>query len=196
MRGRRPPAHPYGGQNTSDWAQHGRVLYVHAGGLDQPLGLVRMDYSHDFPAPTLVVPHASWRGGDESGTVVADTVCKNVWLPTSEMVVQDSSGHRLQSPVVSGPDGEELDRQQQRCLTVDFPGKAMGMRRLLRQNSVAGPVVWTGSLMQDNQDASGLMYRRNRFYDPKSESAWLESRFDPRQAVAIRPGRSIFTRGR
>jgi hypothetical protein len=44
----------------------------------------------------------------------------------------------------------------------------MGMRRLLRQNSVAGPVSWTGSLMQDNQDASGLMYRRNRFYDPKS----------------------------
>jgi len=25
-----------------------------------------------------------------------------------------------------------------------------------------------GSLPQDAQDASGLMYRRNRFYDPKS----------------------------
>jgi RHS repeat-associated protein len=70
--------------------------------------------------------------------------------------------------VVTGPDGEEQDLQQQRCFELDFPGKAMGMRRLLRQNSVAGPVSWTGSLMQDNQDASGLMYRRNRFYDPKS----------------------------
>jgi len=167
-RGVTAAGHPYGGLNTSDWAQHGRVLYVHAGGIDQPLGVVRMDYSYDFPAPTLVVPHASWRGVYESGTIVADTVCKNVWLPTSEMVYQDSSGHRLQSPVVSGPDGEELDRQQQRCFEVDFPGKAVGMRRLLRQNSVAGPVTWTGSLMQDNQDASGLMYRRNRFYDPKS----------------------------
>ena len=25
-----------------------------------------------------------------------------------------------------------------------------------------------GSLVQDAQDASGLTYRRNRFYDPKS----------------------------
>jgi RHS repeat-associated protein len=25
-----------------------------------------------------------------------------------------------------------------------------------------------GSLMQDGQDASGLMFRRNRFYDPAS----------------------------
>src|SRR4051812_36355462 len=127
-----------------------------------------MDYSYDFPAPTLVVPHASWRGVYDSGTVVAGTVCKNVWLPTGEMVDQDSSGHRLQSPVVTGPAGEEQDLQQQRCFELDSPGKAMGMRRLLRQNSVAGPVSWTGSLMQDNQDASGLMYRRNRFYDRKA----------------------------
>jgi RHS repeat-associated protein len=160
--------HPYGGPNTSDWAQHGRVLYVHAGGLDQPLGLVRMDYSYDFPAPTLVVPHASWRGVYEDGTILANPVCREVWLPTSEVVYQDSSGHRLQSPVVSGPDSQELDVQQQRCIELDFPGKAMGMRRLLRQNSVAGPITWMGSLVQDNQDASGLMYRRNRFYDPKS----------------------------
>jgi hypothetical protein len=110
-RGLTAAGHAYGGLNTSDWAQHGRVLYVHAGGLDQPLGVVRMDYSYDFPAATLVVPHASWRGVYESGTVVASTVCKNVWLPTSEMVYQDSSGHRLQSPVVTGPNGEEQDLQ-------------------------------------------------------------------------------------
>ena len=54
-----PSGHVYGGPNTSDWAQHGRVLYVHGGGIDQPLGLIRMDYSHDFPNATLVVPHAN-----------------------------------------------------------------------------------------------------------------------------------------
>ena len=43
--------HPYGGRNTSWWAPHGRVLYVHGGGMDQPLGLIRTDYSYDFPDP-------------------------------------------------------------------------------------------------------------------------------------------------
>ncbi|HET7464334.1 MAG TPA: hypothetical protein VFJ82_23955, partial [Longimicrobium sp.] len=71
--------HAYGGKNTSDWAQHGRVLYVHAGGIDQPLGLIRMDYSHTFPAPVLIVPHANWRGMYEQGTVVANQVCRDVW---------------------------------------------------------------------------------------------------------------------
>jgi hypothetical protein len=36
---------------TSDWAEHGSLLDVHGGGMDQPLGLIRMDYSYDFPAP-------------------------------------------------------------------------------------------------------------------------------------------------
>ncbi|HET7462509.1 MAG TPA: RHS repeat-associated core domain-containing protein, partial [Longimicrobium sp.] len=57
---------------------------------------------------------------------------------------------------------------QTRCIEIDFPGKAANMRHLLRQNSVAGPITWMGSLPQDAQDASGLMFRRNRFYDPRS----------------------------
>lgn len=50
---------------------------------------------------------------------MASPVCRQVWLPTSEVVYQDSSGHRLQSPVVSGPDGEELDLQQQYVTQAD-----------------------------------------------------------------------------
>jgi hypothetical protein len=69
--GTTPTGHPYGGRNTSDWAQHGRMLYVHGGGMDQPLGLIRMDYSYDFPDPTVIVPHASWRGVYEVGTFIA-----------------------------------------------------------------------------------------------------------------------------
>jgi RHS repeat-associated protein len=104
----------------------------------------------------------------EQGTTVASRVCKDVWLPTSEMVYMDSTGRRMVSPVVTGPDGNEEDTLQMRCIEIDFPGKAANLRRLLRQNSVAGPITWMGSLPQDNQHASGLMYRRNRFYDPRS----------------------------
>ena len=157
---------PYGGPNTSDWAQSGRVLYVHAGGVDQPLALIRMDYSMDFPEPTLVVPHADWRGTYEMGTFVFgdQTHCKQVYLPASEVVQQDSSGHMVYP--FENDDGS--DATQQRCMEIDFPGKYMTMTRLVARQRASGPVSWMGSLAQDNQDASGLMYRRNRMYDPTS----------------------------
>jgi RHS repeat-associated protein len=160
-----PHGHPYGGPNTSDWAQHGRVLYVHAGGIDQPLALIRMDYSFDFPGPTLVVPHANWRGAYELATFLGGgrTNCTGVWMPADEVVRMDSTGH-----MVFPADGSTADVYQTRCVEIDFPGKYMGMTRLLQRQTVAGPVSWMGSLVQDNQDASGLMYRRNRLYDPKS----------------------------
>jgi RHS repeat-associated protein len=164
--GTTPSGHPYGGRNTSRWAQHGRMLYVHGGGMDQPLGLIRMDYSYDFPAPTVIVPHASWRGVYETATFIA-SVCTSVSLPSYEVVQQDSTGHRMSSPVVDA-NGNEYDVMQQRCVEIDFPGKVQGMTRLLRRQTASGPISWMGSLMQDGQDASGLMFRRNRFYDPAS----------------------------
>jgi len=51
---------------------------------------------------------------------------------------------------------------------IDFPGKYQGMSRLLRRQNASGPIAWMGSLVQDGQEASGLMFRRNRFYDPAS----------------------------
>jgi RHS repeat-associated protein len=179
---------PYGGPNTSDWAQHGRVLHVHAGGIDQPLGLIRMDYSFDFPEATLIVPHANWRGLYESGTVVGRPQCKiDIYLPYGEVVFMDSTGRRKVHPaVVTDQEGFELDTTQTRCIEIDFPGKAMGMRHLLRQNTVAGPISWMGSLVQDNQDASGLMYRRNRFYDPKS------GRFTQEDPIGLAGGVNLY----
>jgi RHS repeat-associated protein len=159
-----PGNHPYGGPNTSNWAQSGRVLYVHAGGIDQPLGLLRMDYGMDFTAPTLIVPHADWRGAYEMGTFNGEpSNCHGVWMLANEVVQHDSSGH-----MTYPAQGSTADLFQDRCMEIDFPGKHMGMTRLLNRPTVAGQVAWMGSLVQDAQDASGLMYRRNRFYDPVS----------------------------
>jgi RHS repeat-associated protein len=161
---------------------------VHAGGIDQPLGLIRMDYSFDFPEATLIVPHANWRGLYESGTVVGRPQCKiDIYLPYGEVVFMDSTGRRKVHPaIVTDQEGFELDTTQTRCIEIDFPGKAMGMRHLLRQNTVAGPISWMGSLVQDNQDASGLMYRRNRFYDPKS------GRFTQEDPIGLAGGVNLY----
>jgi len=156
--------HPYGGRNTSDWAQHGRVLYVHGGGMDQPLGLVRMDYSYDIPGPVAIVPHASWRGTYETASFVTAN-CDTVWLPYSEVVFQDSTGKKANPAIVTDEFGVERDTLQVRCVEVDLPGKIKGMTRFLRRQTASGPISWMGSLMQDAQDASGLIFRRNRYYD-------------------------------
>jgi RHS repeat-associated protein len=161
---RQAAGNPNSGPNTSDWAQSGRVLYIHGGGMDQPLGLVRMDYSYDFAAPFAVVPHASWRGVYEDAAVVGVS-CHTATLPNTEVVQWDSTGHAM-APAL-GPNGE-YSVSQERCVEIDFPGKFQGMTRLLRRQTVAGPITWMGSLMQDAQDASGLMFRRNRYYDAAS----------------------------
>ena len=157
--------HLYGGQNTSKWAQNGRVLYVHGGGIDQPLGLVRMDYSFDFPDPTLIVPHANWRGTYETSTFSDgyDSRCKTVWLPQDEVVYQDTTGHMVMTAGASPG-----DLQQTRCIERDCPGAYMGMEHQIKRQTLAGPTAWMGSLVQDGQDASGLSYRRNRYYDANS----------------------------
>ncbi|HET7463764.1 MAG TPA: RHS repeat-associated core domain-containing protein [Longimicrobium sp.] len=128
--------------------------------MDSPLGLVRRDYSYDLPGLWTIVPHASWRGTYEMASFIAAN-CTTVLLPSSEAVYQDSTG-QMAYPA-SGP-----DVSQSRCVEIDFPGKYQGMTRLLRRQTVAGPIAWMGSLMQDAQDASGLMFRRNRYYDPSS----------------------------
>jgi RHS repeat-associated protein len=69
---------------------------------------------------------------------------------------------------VTDENGFERDTTQVRCVEVDFPGKYQGMTRLLRRQTASGPIAWMGSLMQDAQDASGLLFRRNRYYDPAS----------------------------
>jgi len=160
-----PEGHPYGGPNTSKWAQTGRVLYIHGIATDQPLGLIRMDYSQNFTAPTLVIPHNNMHGAYEFASFSWDSNnCVDVWMPRDEVVQFDSLG-RLVYPFAGQTTSDIL---QHRCMEIDFPGKYMGMTRLAQRQTVAGPIAWMGSLVQDNQDAGGLMYRRGRYYDPVS----------------------------
>jgi RHS repeat-associated protein len=42
------------------------------------------------------------------------------------------------------------------------------MSHLLRGNTPGGPRSWTGSLIQNKRDLTGLLYMRNRYYDPKT----------------------------
>lgn len=113
-----PSGHGLGlGQN-----QFGRIGYVHAGGIDRPLGAVRMSGND-----TLVTfyPHTNWRGLFEGAT---------------------------------GTDAQLIDNE------ITWPGAAAAA--YLGVAVSEAPDEWMGSLVVEQADASGLLYRRNRYYDP------------------------------
>jgi RHS repeat-associated protein len=50
------------------------------------------------------------------------------------------------------------------CVEVDWPAAYTWSARQYRRG-YAGPSSWMGSLIFESRDASGLYYRRNRYYD-------------------------------
>jgi hypothetical protein len=70
-----------------------------------------------------------------------------------------------------------------------LPAKIQGLTRLMRRQTASGPVSWMGSPMQNGQDASGLILRRNRFYDPAS------GRFTQEDDRAGGRGEQLWVRG-
>jgi len=93
--------------------------------MDQPLGMLRMDYSYDFPDAVGIIPHASWRGTYEIASFTTPD-CKQVFLPYAGMVFQDSTGKLAFPASVTNEQGIEQDTTQQRCVEIDFPGQVSG----------------------------------------------------------------------
>jgi len=126
--------------------KHGRVAYVHGGGIDTPLGLVRYDFG-----TVLLVPHADWRGQWELAT--------------------DEDGADYADCTVS-------------CLSFDWPSTAA--RSYLEVANRNGRADWVGSLIRDQRDPSGLLYRRNRYYDP------LAGRFTQPDPIGLAGGLNVY----
>jgi RHS repeat-associated protein len=133
-------------------AYYGIVAYTYAGGLlgtDHPLSATRVNYvSHIFGEPiTLhppfsVVPVWNPHGQPDDATVADGTVANDGGLwecnPTGPPIC--TNGVQLGWPLG--------------WFAFDRP-------RFVRPN-------WVGSLLEDQQDKGGTLYRRNRAYDPQS----------------------------
>jgi RHS repeat-associated protein len=137
------------GNNTYDPNPRvGRVLLTHGPGIDQPLSVIRMGYREwqDQPSP---------------------------WNTFAVIPLWNREGR---APYMLFSNGA-------RDLPPSFaPGGARQLKTLWNlgrnaygpaNNSVVLPsegsdVVWMGGVIADQQDASGLLYRRNRYYDPST----------------------------
>ncbi len=150
---------------------YGRIAYTHGSGIDQPLALIRMEYSDLIPGPELVVPRATWRGTYDTGTFGsfgAGSRCEGVW----EQVSKDELN----------PDSAFVDY----CIEVDWPAPHLWSSQLSRRRNMLGPVSWMGSLIVGGRDASGQLYRRNRFYDPQS------GRFTQEDPIGLAGGLNVY----
>ncbi|HKS04919.1 MAG TPA: RHS repeat-associated core domain-containing protein [Gemmatimonadaceae bacterium] len=118
-------------------AHYGRIAYVHAGGIDAPLGLDRNGI--------IIIPNANYRGFYDAGVdTVGNSFTTNInWI------------------------GREKDPFMDGALPKTVNG-------------------WSGSLISAQQDQSGLMYRRNRYYDPGT------GRFTQSDPIGLRGGNNLF----
>jgi hypothetical protein len=119
----------------------GWLGYTHGPGIDVPLEIIRLNHPAE---PFVVIPYYNYRGVADAGT--------------------DRAGNRVGC----------APGQQFGCNEYGWPG-IFGAAFLDDANhtddGATNPPVWLGSLVQNQRDQSGLLYMRNRYYDPSTASA-------------------------
>jgi RHS repeat-associated protein len=146
------------------------VLLTHGPGIDQPLSAIRMgygDYHTDGYRP---------------------------WPTFSAVPLWNQRG---QAPFIAfGAGGSAIPGSRTLCHSSG--AGCLGTNWLLawdaygaRKNGVVlssnlGSRVWLGATMEDQQDASGLLYRRNRYYDPSTR------RFTQEDLIGLAGGVNLY----
>jgi RHS repeat-associated protein len=124
----------------------------------------------------VLQPYTSWRG--VYVLAVGELPCVQVDTMTGEMPVD---------PGYPNPPVDTMIRYEQRCHRVDLPGLYTDkMLSLPRHQIENGPAAWHGSLLLDQRDASGTLYRRNRYYDPSS------GRFTQEDPIGLAGGVNLY----
>jgi RHS repeat-associated protein len=152
------PASTLEADQTAFGAHYGRVVYTPGLGIDQPLELVRLDYD----GVIVTVPHADWRG-------------------TYDMVTFTGSEHATYGPAVGWPLGGS------ERYPIDFMSvSAFAEPSRHSDGTNVGPRSWFGNVLLGQQDASGLLHRRNRYYDPK------QGRFTQEDPIGLAGGLNLY----
>ena len=143
-----------------------------------------MEYSHALRDPQVIAPHATWRGSYDRGTPI-----------TGQCLVYSSNGKMLAPPPDSTPSsgdqyggvvgGGTYGGTAQHCIEVDWPSAYTWSARQYRRG-YAGPSSWMGSLIFESRDASGLYYRRNRYYDSET------GRFTQEDPIGLAGGVNVY----
>jgi RHS repeat-associated protein len=149
--------------NGDGWDPHiqlGRVMLTHGLGIDQPVSAIRMEYRADGLYP---VPAFSWIPLWDGRGRAPYAIFGNNGTRTQTAAGGDLTAYWLLAETAYGPRNNAA---------------------VYRANG--NQVLWMGSVMEDQQDASGLLYRRNRYYDPGS------ARFTQEDPIGLAGGLNLY----
>jgi RHS repeat-associated protein len=144
----------------------GRVLLTHGPGIDQPLSVIRMGYRE-------------WEEGQLLWQAFAVVPLWDTQRRAPYMLF--SNGARSLAPSFA-PSGTRKLQTAWR-LGRDAYGPANNAEVLPVKGTEP---VWMGGVIADQQDASGLLYRRNRYYDPQT------GRFTQEDPIGLAGGLNLY----
>ena len=125
----------------------GRVAYAHGAALDAPLSITRWEYA-DSASLQVGVPNGYQRW-TEPFTLVPHWTSRGA---------PDNGTFADGGKTLCGGGGIAT-----RCVKIAWPfGFSAYKQKTFRS------ISWHGSLLEENRDASGLLYRRNRYVDPNT----------------------------
>jgi len=135
---------------------YGRVLYTHGPGIDSPLGIYRMD-------------------GRRPGSYDS---------PLSIVPLTNWQGAYDIGTIYGHPTPQRCSSGSPCELLIDWSGRHT--TPFLDQRRPSQPRSWMGSLVEQQQDGSGLLYRRNRYYDP------VQGRFTQEDPIGLAGGMNVY----
>ena len=152
--------------NTSkiDYGHFGRVLYTHGIALDEPVGVLRLDYGPGtfFGTPIRFAPKWNWRGLAITGIF--------------------PNGRRY-----SCKSGEWETPADTTCVDVGWSGDISAfLRSKIIWANQNGTPAWEGSLIFASGENSDQLYMRNRYYDP------VQGRFTQEDPIGLAGGLNAY----
>ncbi|MCA1791021.1 MAG: RHS repeat-associated core domain-containing protein, partial [Thioalkalivibrio sp.] len=138
----------------------GRVAYTHGLSLDQPLGVVRMGYTSRL-------------------TYQNSTSTTRDFEPVAIVPFWNSRGQPALGAFADGTWRKCM--WDNHCVNLGWPEMWAGYARPKWERS-----WWHGTLLEDKADASGLNYRRNRYYDP------VNGRFTQEDPIGLAGGLNVY----
>jgi RHS repeat-associated protein len=141
--------------------QWGRLGYLHATGIDVPIAITRMNYEDDPVDFGSVKPH-------------------QVWAPFTIVPHWNWRGVAEYGTFADGGYKHCLPSDANRCVGVAWQKKVFAFAE---EQSLG---AWIGTLVENKEDQSGLVFRRNRYYDQAT------GRFTQEDPIGLAGGLNLY----